>query len=69
MLKEEQVHFNNTLIKSFQSKGVKETISSILGTFFSGKTKLSKKENLKRLDSDSEELEDEYYVEKENTKE
>jgi len=51
------------LIKSFQ----KETISSLLDNFKSGKTTLRRKDNQKRSDCDSEDIEEEDYFEKENT--
>jgi len=55
------------LIKSFQSKEVKETISSLLDNFISGKTTLRRKDNQKWSDCDSEDIEEEDYFEKENT--
>ena len=55
------------MIKSFQSKEVKETISSLLDNFKSGKTTLRRKDNQKWSDCDSEDIEEEDYFEKENT--
>lgn len=55
------------MIKSFQSKEVKETISSLLDNFISGKTTLRRKDNQKWSDCDSEDIEEEDYFEKENT--
>ena len=55
------------MIKSFQSKEVKETKSSLLDNFISGKTILRRKDNQKWSDCDSEDIEEEDYFEKENT--
>ena len=66
-LEKEQNNFNNMLIKSFQSKEVKENISLVFDNFISGKTTLKRKNNHKRSDCDSEDLEEEDYFEKENT--
>ena len=64
-LQKEQNNFNNKLIKSFQSKEVKETISSLFDNFISGKTTLKRKDYHKSSDYDSEDLEEDYF-EKEN---
>ena len=65
----EEGNFNNKLINAFKSKEVKESISSIFEScFISGKTNLKRKKNWKRFDCNSEASEEEYEVEKENTK-
>ena len=65
----EEGNFNNKLINAFKSKEVKESISSIFEScFIWGKSKLKRKKNLKRFVCDSEVSEEEYEVEKENTK-